>query len=158
MTITQRKNKTMFQYNSAKDEQTISRTFDMQAQHPAQICAQSVAISSNGNLMINLRWEIMSGGDEGKKVFDRVTLSGNALDRLDQFALAIGKDLAKDFGGQTVNQEFLTAWAETLLGETALLSLKMSKATAEYPTPKVEVKAYAPLSAAKNAVTAIDLD
>lgn len=148
----------MFQYNTAKDEQTASRTFDMNAQHPAQICAQSVAISSNGNLMINLRWEIMSGDDAGKKVFDRVTLSGNALDRLDQFATAVGKDLAKEWGGQTIDQAFLTTWAETLLGEQALLTLKMSKPTAEYPTPKVEVKSYAPLSAAKNAVTALDLD
>ena len=147
----------MFQYNSAKTELEASRTFDLTSKHPAQICAQSVAISSNGNLMINLRWEIISGIDEGKKVFDRVTLSGNALDRLDQFALAVGKDLTKEWGGQTVNEAVLTTWAETLLGETALLSLKMSKATGEYPA-KVEVKSYEPLSAAKNAVTAIDLD
>lgn len=148
----------MFSYNSAKDELTASRTFDLTAKHPAQICAQSVTISSNGNLMINLRWEVMSGNDAGKKVFDRVTLSGNALDRLDKFAEAVGKDLATEWGGQTVDQTFLTAWAETLLGETALLNLKMSKPTIEYPNAKVEVKSYEPLSAAVNAVTSIDLD
>jgi hypothetical protein len=148
----------MFSYNTAKDELNASRTFDLTVKHPAQICAQSVAISSNGNLMINLRWEIMSGVDAGKKVFDRVTLSGNALDRLDSFAAAIGKDLATEWGGQTVDEAFLTGWAETLLGEMALLELKAKKTTAEYPTPGIDVKSYAPLSTAQNAVTAIDLD
>lgn len=149
----------MFQYNSAKDELTASRTFDLTAKHPAQICAQSVSISSTGNLMINLAWEILSGPDAGKKVRnDRVVLAANSLDRLDKFAEALGKDLSKEWDKQTIDENFLRAWAEKeLLGEQALLTLKMGKATAEYPS-KIEVKSYEPLSAAKNAVTAIDLD
>ncbi len=150
----------MFQYSTAKSEELASKTFDLTVDHEAQICGQTVSVSqSSGNLMINLAWEILSGNDAGKKIRnDRIVLSSGSLFRLDQFMAAIDLDPAKEFGGQTVDQAFLTRWAEKLLGETALLTLKMSKPTAEYPEARVEVKAYKPVGSAVSATSTIDLD
>ncbi len=148
----------MFSYNTAKELDTEKRTFAL-GDCEAQICAQSVSTSSNGNLMINLRWECMSGDNAGKKIGpDRVVLSADSLFRLDVFMAAIRKDPAKEFGGQTVDETWLTAWAECLLGECAIITIGTSKPSAAYPDVRPEVKAYKPTGSVKNASSLVDLD
>ena len=93
----------------------------------------------------------------------RLTFSANAIFRIDNFCEALGKDAAKEFGGQEIDVAFLTDWAETLLGEMATISVKMGKPSSNadsgevYP-PKPEVKKYAPFGSAKSVGDLLDID
>lgn len=166
-------NQTGFTFNTAKAAAEEEKKIGLHEQN-AHIKAQRVELSkvkeapdgsiSGGNPMVNLRWEILDGADMGKVIFDRLVFSPARfpIERLESFCRAIGRDAVKEFGDHVLDLAFVSDWAESLIGEQAVIKIGMDKgSTGEDGTvyePKPEVKKYLPVGSAKSGASVIDLD
>lgn len=154
-----------FVYDVAKDLADEASKIGLH-EHNAEIASAAPKQNENsGNLMVNLRWKISEGADEGKTVFDRLGFwaddYGINVRRLEAFCKAIGLDPSNEFGGKEIDLEFLTDWCEKLIGENATIKVGMDKGSTSadgtlYP-PKPEVKSYKPYGSAKSVDSLLDL-
>lgn len=147
-----------FVYDTAKEIADEAAKIGLHEHNAEIVSASAKQNESSGNLMINLRWKINEGNDEGKTVFDRLGFwaddYGINVRRLEAFCKAIGLDPATEFSGKQIDIEFLIDWCERLIGENATIKVGMDKGSTSqdgtvYP-PKPEVKYYKPYGSAKS--------
>jgi hypothetical protein len=136
--------------------------------HNAEIVAAQYSLSKNGNHQIALKWRIVDGDDTDKTVKHWLTFNQNTVDIIEQFMRAIGRSTRDDLHGKTIDEAFLTDYAETLLGEMASITTEMQPikrdgstidtTTGEPYGDAPNVKRVAPYGATKSADTLLDLD
>lgn len=135
-----------FVFDSTKAE----TTFDTGA-HEATIKRATFKQADSGTMYINLLWEDV----DGRSIWDKLFFTEKAIKRVVAFLEAIGRVGALD--GKTIDQAFLTQWAESLLGESATLDVKLQWSDYNQRT-EPNVAWYRPLNAANDANDLLDLD
>jgi len=88
------------------------------------------ALSSAGNHMINIRYEledVVDAADRSVTVFGRLIFvpAGWYHDLCVDFINAIGRNPIEELGGKDIDEAMLTEWAESLLGEALTIRIVM---------------------------------
>jgi len=107
--------------------------------------------ADNSTMYINLLWEDV----DGRSLWNKLFFTEKSIKRVVAFLEAIGRPGELD--GETIDESFLTKWAETLLGESATLDIEL-KWSDYSKAAEPNVKWYRPLNATNSANDLLDLD
>lgn len=107
--------------------------------------------ADSGTMYVNLLWEDV----DGRSIWDKLFFTEKAIKRVVAFLEAIGR--VGELDGRTIDQAFLTQWAESLLGEAATLDVKLQWSEYNQRT-EPNVAWYRPLNATNSANDLLDLD
>lgn len=125
-------------------------TFDTGA-YEATIKRAGFKQAESGTMYVNLLWEDV----DGRSIWDKLFFTEKSIKRAVAFLEAIGR--VGELDGKTIDQAFLTQWAESLLGESATLDIEM-KWSDYRNASEPNVKWYRPLDSITTADDLLDSD